>query len=164
MLMAAMPIAACPDTTSPAADHTDLPWPMPSAADYRTLADFRLYLRRFLAFSEEITQAQGLPPSQYQALLAVRTLSDTQPVTTSALAGQLCIKLNSTVELIDRLVTAGLVGRSRADHDRRSTILRLTPAGTAALAPLAAAHLAHHRRHLSALIESMKRLSASADD
>lgn len=41
-------------------------------AEYRSLADFRFALRRFLAFSEDAARAQGLTPAQHQLLLAVR--------------------------------------------------------------------------------------------
>ncbi len=132
--------------------------PQLTGGEYRALADFRRYLRRFLTFSEGITGAAGLQPSQYQALLAIRALSDAGPVTTSMLAEQLCLKLNSAVELTDRLIAAGLVTRSRAPADRRVTVLCLTCDGTMALVPLAADHLRHHRAHLPDLIASMARL------
>ena len=43
-----------------------------SDADYRSLAEFRHALRRFLAFSEHAARDHGLTPSQHQLLLAIR--------------------------------------------------------------------------------------------
>ena len=41
-------------------------------SDYEALALFRHEIRRFLAFSKELLDACGMPPVQYQALLAIK--------------------------------------------------------------------------------------------
>ena len=43
--------------------------------DYELLAAFRRELRRFLAFSERVAQATGLPAQQYQALLGTEEVT-----------------------------------------------------------------------------------------
>ena len=42
--------------------------------DYKTLAEFRYQIRRFLHFSEHATRAQGVNTQQHQLLLALKGL------------------------------------------------------------------------------------------
>jgi hypothetical protein len=42
--------------------------------EYRALAEFRYYLRRFLVFSEASAKLERLSASQYQVLLALKGL------------------------------------------------------------------------------------------
>jgi MarR family transcriptional regulator, organic hydroperoxide resistance regulator len=69
----------------------------------------------------------GLTPSQAEAL---RVLADGQPLTLAELGGLLvCESGSSPSRLIDRLVTAGLIQRVEAGHDRRHVQLTLTADG-----------------------------------
>jgi DNA-binding MarR family transcriptional regulator len=115
-------------------------------ADYVRLASFRFALRRFLHFSESVAGRVGLTSQQYQALLALRSLAASGPVSIADLAEQLLIKHNSAVGLADRLVAQGLVVRERMLENRRKVQLRLTAKGEYVLGRLATIHRAKLRR------------------
>ena len=100
-----------------------------SDAHYRSLADFRHQLRKFLAFSEGAAREVGLEPRQHQLLLALRGLAAGAEPSVQALADHLVLKHHTVVELLDRLETAGFVRRDRAPEDRRRAQIALTPRG-----------------------------------
>lgn len=113
--------------------------------DYRTLAAFRLTLRRFLHFSEAAAEAAGLSPQQHQALLAIRAAQD-GTMLVGELAETLLIRPHSASGLIDRLERQGLIGRNSPGADRRQVRVLLTPAGEKVLASLSSAHRTELRR------------------
>ncbi len=128
-----------------------------SKEEYETLAAFRYALRQFLRFSEEAANHIGVPPHQYQALLAIKGFPERDYVTIGELAERLQIRHHSAVELVDRLVDQGLVTRERG-QDRRSVYVRLTPQGGGVLQQLAATHREELRRigpELRALLERL---------
>lgn len=98
-----------------------------SDEDYQAMGAFRMALRRFLAFSEAASQAEGLTAQQHQALLAIRAHAGDEPISIGELADVLLIKNHSAVELVGRLVEAGLATRAPSEADRRRIQLRLTP-------------------------------------
>jgi DNA-binding MarR family transcriptional regulator len=108
--------------------------------DYARLAAFRHALRAFLHFSEATAARAGLTGTHYQALLILRAWPPEAPVTINDLAQQLFLKHNSTVGLVDRLATGGLVVREPSRVDRRKVELRLTPRGARVVAKIADAH------------------------
>ncbi len=120
---------------------------------YRSLASFRFHVRRFFAFSEATIAAAGLSSGQYQAMLAIRAYEGGAPITVSQLAASLFVKVNSTVELVQRLESAGMVCRTRSEIDRRRIELTLTTTGAALLDRLATEHIAEHRRYLPDLAQ-----------
>ncbi|WP_024509867.1 helix-turn-helix domain-containing protein [Bradyrhizobium sp. ARR65] len=124
--------------------------------DYATLASFRRSLRKFLAFSEEAARKAGLPPRQHQAILAIRGLAPDRGMSVHELAEHLLLKPQTTVELVDRLVDAGLVRRERDEIDRRRVFLSLTAKANRILEKLSAAHLAQTRRDAPQLIELLR--------
>ncbi len=68
---------------------------------YQRLADFRHRIRQFVRFSEEAARSFGIEPQQHQLLLAIKGLpSGTRP-TVRNLANRLCLRHNSTVELVN---------------------------------------------------------------
>jgi DNA-binding MarR family transcriptional regulator len=107
------------------------------ASEYGKLVQFRHALRRFLRFSEKAASAAGLTPQHYHAMLVLQNGGD---VTINELAEQLMIKHNSSVGLVDRLVTRQLVRRTRSVTDRRVVHLMLTRRGDQVLAELASVH------------------------
>jgi DNA-binding MarR family transcriptional regulator len=107
--------------------------------DFAQLLSFRDELRRFLHWSEEQAKAVGLTGPQHQLLLAIR--GHGEPPSIGDVAAHLLLKHHSAVELVDRAVAAGLVERTGDPDDQRVVRLRLTAAGEATLAALAAAHL-----------------------
>ncbi len=100
-------------------------------ADYRALAEFRYHIGRYLDFSDQAAKAAGIEPRQYQLLLAIRGLPEAFEPTVGALAQQLRSRHHSTVELINRAETNGLVERSRAGTH---VLVRLTRKGERVLA------------------------------
>lgn len=111
-----------------------------SPSDYRTLAEFRATLRRFLRISEELAHGVGLTPQQHQALLAIKGFPDDELPTMGDLAARLQVRHNSVVGLVDRLAKRKLVRRLTAREDHRRVRLRLTQSGERLLAQLTQAH------------------------
>jgi DNA-binding MarR family transcriptional regulator len=128
--------------------------------DYEALAAFRHGLRRLLAFSEAAARAHGLTPQQHQALLAIKGHKRGEPLTIGELAAHLLIRHHSAVELVDRLVAAGLAERLPAETDRRTVRVGLTPRAEAVLAALSASHLEEYRRSRGVLVQLLARLDA----
>ena len=113
---------------------------------YAQLAAFRYALREFLRFSEAAAAAAGLTSQHYQAMLILRACPEKRRVTINELAGQLMIKHNSAVGLVDRLAREKLVERVPSSADRRKVELRLTGRGRQVLAKLAATHRSELQR------------------
>ena len=109
--------------------------------DYQRLLAFRTGLRRFLQWSEEQAAAVGLTSAQHQLLLAVRGSTTAGGATIGELSEVLLLKHHSTVGLVDRVETAGLVRRRRDTTDKRVVHVQVTAKGERLLERLAAAHL-----------------------
>jgi DNA-binding MarR family transcriptional regulator len=129
-----------------------------SDGDYRSLAEFRYQLRRFLAFSEQEARRFGLNPQQHQMLLAVRA-ADPATATIGFLAKRVVLKHHSVVELVNRLERRGFVSRQRAAEDRRRVLVQLTARGDRALRSLTIAHRAEIRRAAPKLVAALQRTS-----
>ena len=115
------------------------------AIDYRSLADFRYEIRRFLNFSERAAREAGIEPHQHQALLAIKGLPIGQKATVGALAERLQVKHHTAVELVNRLQAKKLIRRSRSGADRREVFLELTGRGERILWRLTLVHCAELR-------------------
>ena len=113
---------------------------MPDDA-YAQLLALRTGLRRFLYWSEQQARAAGLTPAQHQLLLAIRGHHGAPGPTVGELADYRLLRHHSTVGLIDRADTAGLVTRQRDQEDHRVVRLSLTARGERCLQALTAAHL-----------------------
>jgi DNA-binding MarR family transcriptional regulator len=107
--------------------------------DYERLLAFRDGLRRFVHWSEDQAKSVGLTGPQHQLLLTIR--GHGRPPSVGEVASHLLLRHHSAVELVDRAVAAGLVERTGDPDDQRVVRLRLTAAGEAKVAALAAAHL-----------------------
>jgi DNA-binding MarR family transcriptional regulator len=117
------------------------PRPAISQADYQRLSELRYLIRSFLEFSQIQANEAGLTPRQHQALLAIKGFPGGGPVAVGDLAERLRIRHHSAVELVNRLVEAGLVTRDQDKADHRRVLLQLTPLAYGHLAELSAAHL-----------------------
>ena len=96
-----------------------------------------------MAFSEARAKAAGLTPRQHQALLSIKGgFPGREEISIGELAEHLLLKNHSTVELVARLVKAGLVTRGPSPQDRRRIVLRITPRGEELLTRLSSANLA----------------------
>jgi len=107
--------------------------------DFHRLLSFRDGLRRFHRWSEEQARAVGLTGAQHQLLLAIR--GHTGDPSIGEVADHLLSRHHSVVELVARVVEAGLVERVEDPRDQRVVRLRLTGAGIERVAALAEAHL-----------------------
>ncbi len=112
-----------------------------SDEDYARLLAMRTGLRHFQRWSERQAAAAGLTAAQHQLLLAIRGHGDPRGPTIGEVADYLLLRHHSTVELVDRADTAGLVIRGRDPDDHRIVRLRLTEAGANRLEALSALHL-----------------------
>jgi DNA-binding MarR family transcriptional regulator len=121
---------------------------------YEQLLRLRTGLRHFLHWSEEQAVAHGLTPTQHQLLLAVRGSRTRGGPTIGELSEALVLRHHSTVGLVDRAQSAGLVTRRR-DPDRHSLVrVRLTDRGGKMLRGLALVH----RREIAELAPAMQAL------
>ena len=124
---------------------------------YERLAAFRYALRQFLAFSEAATQAVGVTPQQYQALLVIKTHSG-KGIMIRLLAEQMLLQHNGAVQLIDRLVSADLIERRPDPSDGRRVLVVLTAKGSKLLEQLASNHIGELLKQEQLLAESLRRL------
>ncbi len=127
-------------------------------ADYRSLAEFRHALRRFLAFSERAARDHDLTPAQHQLLLAIRGHHGDVSPSMSELADALQLRLHSVGELADRAIDNGLVERRHDPADARRSLLMLTADGAARLDALSVLHRSELRRfrtELAAILDEL---------
>jgi len=125
-------------------------------ADYQALAELRYQIRRFVHFSEQASRTAGLEPQQHQLMLALKGLPKGVRPRIGELAERLQLRHHSTVELVNRLSTAGYVRRHRAGEDRREVLLSLTPSGEKILKELSLYHRAELRIQGPALISALE--------
>ncbi len=109
-------------------------------SDFELLADFRYQLRRFLRFSENAIQAEGLTPQQYQLLLQIKGFPGRNWANVGELAERLQAKHHGTVALVPRCEQAGLVRREPHPADKRQVQVHLTEVGEKRLTRLAQLH------------------------
>jgi DNA-binding MarR family transcriptional regulator len=109
--------------------------------DYEHLLRFRTEVRRFLRWSEEQAQVEGLTPAQHQLLLAVRGSTDPRGATIKEVADALLLRHHTATERVDRAESGGLLRRERDDEDHRVVRLHITRAGAGKLARLSRQHL-----------------------
>lgn len=108
--------------------------------DFEALSEFRHQLRRFLRFSENAAQAEGLTPLQYQLLLHIKGYPSRDWATVGELAQRLQTQQHGVVALLGRCEEAGLITRQHSTRDRRQVQVRLTPAGESVLTRVAELH------------------------
>ncbi|MFQ6394962.1 MarR family winged helix-turn-helix transcriptional regulator [Nocardia sp. KC 131] len=109
--------------------------------EYSRLLALRVGLRQLLRWSEHRAAEVGLTDTQHQLLLTIRGHCDPDGPSIGEVAGYLCARHHSVVQLIDRTEQLGLVARKREQgKDRRVVRLMLTEAGKETLASLSAVH------------------------
>lgn len=133
-----------------------------SRPQYAALAAFRFELRRFLAFSAAAAGAEGLPPQQHQALLAIAGHDGEEPATVGALAEQLMVAPHTAAELVSRMVEAGLLCKTPSQSDRRRVGLTLTAQADEVLRRLTEAHLQELSTLEPALIRALGQLGQAS--
>lgn len=105
------------------------------------IAEFRYQLRKFLSFSENVSEAVGIPAQQYQLLQVVAAVPAEQESSISYLAERMMVRHNSAVELVDRAERSGLVRRVADESDHRRSLVEITARGGEVLLQLVAKHL-----------------------
>ena len=123
----------------------------------QALAGFRNALRRFLAYSEEVTRSEGLTAQQYQAMLAIKA-SPHGSISVGELAAELLVKPNSAVQLLDRLSALGYVERRRSESSRRVVTVALSGEGDALLSRLASLHIEQLSKRTKQLADILRQL------
>ena len=109
-------------------------------SDFEVLSEFRHQLRRFLHFSEEAVQAEGITPLQYLLLLHIKGFPGREWATVGELAERMVSVHHGMVALVNRCVALGLVRREPAPEDKRQVRIHLTEQGETLLARLATLH------------------------
>jgi DNA-binding MarR family transcriptional regulator len=89
--------------------------------DYPQLLSIRTALRRFLRWSEDAAEAEGVSSAQYQLLVVVKGMSDESAPSIGQIAEQLLLRHHSASELVHRAEESGLV-RTRPEE-----LARLAP-------------------------------------
>jgi DNA-binding MarR family transcriptional regulator len=130
----------------------------PRRVDYWTLAQLRYHIRRFLRAREIAARAAGIEPQHYLVLLQLKGLTGKRAATIGTLAERLQVRHHSMVELVDRLVSRGMVRRRQDTRDRREIVVELRPAGEAVLKKLALQSLRELRTEGPALVRILNRL------
>src|ERR1700681_1210130 len=123
--------------------------------EYRALAEFRYYLRRFQGFAEASAKLERLSASQYLVLLALKGLPPDASPTIGYLAERLQVKHHSAVEIVDRMARRGLVRRASGGADRREVFVTLTGAGSGLLRKVAARNVRELRATQPALMNAI---------
>lgn len=108
-----------------------------SKAHFEARSEFRHQLRRFERFGEEVAQANGLTFPQYLLLLHVKGMPGRTWAVVGELADRLQLRHHTTVELVARCETAGLVRRSADPDDARKVRVALTAKGDRAVQKVA---------------------------
>ncbi len=132
-------------------------------ADYRSLAEFRYQIRKFLRLSEEAARAAGLEPQQHQLLLAVKGMPEGERACIGEIAERLQIQHHSTVELVDRLEQNAFVNRKRSERDKREVLIVLTPKAERVLRELTLHHHELLQNYGAALVSSLKKVMSGKD-
>ncbi|GAB1393959.1 helix-turn-helix domain-containing protein [Rhodocyclaceae bacterium] len=108
--------------------------------DFETLSNFRYQLRRFVHWSEDLTQRAGITNLQYLLLLHVKGFPGRDWATIGELAERLQAKHHGTVALVTRCEKLGLVERRSSRSDGRAVEVHLTRQGEKLVKLLARQH------------------------
>lgn len=108
--------------------------------DFETLSDFRYQLRRFLRWSEQLTQRAGVTNLQYLLLLHVKGFRGREWATITELAERLQAQHHGVVALVTRCGKLGLVERQAGRTDGREVEIHLTRKGEKLVERLARQH------------------------
>ncbi len=99
---------------------------------------------------QPVFAAAGLSYGDFDVLAALRRAGEPFELTPGELAATTMITSGAVTKRVDRLVAAGWVTRSVAEHDARVRPIALTPSGRALVDRVVVEHLANEERLLTA--------------
>jgi DNA-binding MarR family transcriptional regulator len=134
----------------------------PTTEELTAIADLRAALRRFHRATDAVALRHGLTGRRYD-MLAMLHSAPNHTLTLGALARILELGPNTTTELVDRAVTAGLVTRKGDTDDARVKHIAPTPQGTSCYYA-AVNDLRPERRRLLSILEEISAYSARLSD
>lgn len=108
--------------------------------EFEALSHFRHQLRRFIHWSEQLTQSAGVTNLQYLLMLHTKGFTGRDWATIGELAERLQAKHHGVVALVTRCEKLGFVARHPGRADRREVEVHLTAKGEVLLGQLARAH------------------------
>ncbi len=111
-----------------------------SRNEFGILSDFRYQLRRYMHFSEGLTNKYGITNLQYLLLLHVKAYQNREWATITELAEKLQSHHHGVVALVSRCEKLGLIYRKRSALDKREVEIHLTPEGDRLVTILADQH------------------------
>jgi DNA-binding MarR family transcriptional regulator len=123
----------------------------PDQQDFEHLLAFRVALRRFQRWSEDLAGAAGLTHVQHQLLVAIKGHPGQTPPSVGQLACYLLLQSHSAVGLVDRAEAAGFVHRCPDPGDGRVARVELTETGDRLVTELTEATLAEMHKLATAL-------------
>jgi DNA-binding MarR family transcriptional regulator len=123
----------------------------------QSVIEFWLRLQNFLDVRRRAARAVGIAPSEYEVMLTLMALSDSDP-NISTIGKRLLVQHRAAARVVKRLARHGLLRAQRSDRDRRSVILRLTPKGERVLNRLAATSIAGLSTEGPRLVSSLREL------
>ncbi|MFL6106063.1 MAG: MarR family winged helix-turn-helix transcriptional regulator [Marmoricola sp.] len=114
---------------------------------------------------------EGLGNGDFDVLASLRRAGAPYRLTPSELTATMMVTSGAVTKRIDRLEAMGLVSRSVAEHDARSRLVQLTPAGVAVVDRVVEKHWANEERLLAplsateraALVSSLRKLLLALD-
>ena len=99
---------------------------------------------------------EGLGNGDFDVLASLRRAGAPYRLTPSDLTASMMVTSGAVTKRIDRLEAMGLVSRSVAEHDARSRLVELTPAGVAVVDRVVEKHWANEERLLAALTRDQR--------
>ena len=98
-----------------------------------------------------------LHQGEFDVIATLRRSGQPYALTPTALYESLMLSSGAMTSRLDRLESKGLIERGRAPEDRRSILVKLTPAGLALIDKLLPLHVANEQQALSSLNQAEQR-------
>ena len=98
-----------------------------------------------------------LHQGEFDVIATLRRSGEPYALTPTALYESLMLSSGAMTSRLDRLENKGLIERGRAPEDRRSILVKLTPAGLALIDKILPLHVANEQQALAALSQAEQR-------
>lgn len=131
-----------------------------TSADSPQIEAYRLFLKLYRLF-QELNREEFRPYDLSTPQYAILFHASTEGVPLSQICHQMIADNSNLTRLVDRLEARGLVRRAADPHDRRVTLVQLTPEGKALIDELRPRHRAYVEERMSHL--SPEQLAAFHD-